>query len=122
MEQDNHIDRQKLIWGAILVTVGTVLTLGNFDLVDLRQIWRFWPLILIAVGIGKLFDPKELSSGFTSIGFGCWFLIGNFRLFGLTYRESWPIILIFAGVGIVITALSQKSSTATQVEENHGTR
>ncbi|MCL0074083.1 cell wall-active antibiotics response protein [Dehalococcoidia bacterium] len=42
------------IWGIILVFVGVVLLLQNFDLLPWglwAMLWRFWPVILIIIGI-----------------------------------------------------------------------
>ncbi|MGA7985220.1 MAG: DUF5668 domain-containing protein [Burkholderiales bacterium] len=45
-------------FGAIvLILVGVVGLLANFGLVDketLRQLWKLWPLIPLAIGIGIL--------------------------------------------------------------------
>jgi hypothetical protein len=38
-------------WGYILVGLGVLFTLRNFDLFDFDWLWRFWPLGLIALGI-----------------------------------------------------------------------
>jgi len=40
--------------GVILIVVGSIFLLANLDLIDrdtLHQLWKFWPLILIALGI-----------------------------------------------------------------------
>lgn len=36
--------------GAALILIGVVFLLANFDIVELDDLFRFWPLILIAVG------------------------------------------------------------------------
>lgn len=46
--------RKNWLGGVILIVVGTIALLVNWDLIDrdiLRQLWKFWPVILIAVGI-----------------------------------------------------------------------
>lgn len=47
--------------GVILIGIGTIFLLANLDLIDretLRQLWKFWPLILIVLGI-RLLMRKE---------------------------------------------------------------
>lgn len=41
----------------VLILVGVVGLLANFGLVDketLRQLWKLWPLIPLAIGVGML--------------------------------------------------------------------
>jgi len=38
-------------WGYILIGLGVLFTLENFDLIDFDWVWRLWPLGLIALGI-----------------------------------------------------------------------
>lgn len=43
-----------LIWGVILIVVGIIFLLQQFDIDLFDQIWRFWPVILIVWGANKL--------------------------------------------------------------------
>ena len=49
-------------FGAIvLILVGVIGLLANFGLVDkeiLRQLWKLWPLIPLAIGIGILLRSR----------------------------------------------------------------
>jgi len=40
--------------------------------------------------------------GLWLIGIGCWMLVSQTHLFGLTYDTSWPLFIILAGVIILI--------------------
>jgi putative Mn2+ efflux pump MntP len=47
--------------GIILVVVGVVGLLANFDLIDrdsLRHLWKLWPLFPLAIGLRILFRDK----------------------------------------------------------------
>jgi Domain of unknown function (DUF5668) len=52
-----------LIWGIILILVGGIFLLQQFDIDIFDQVWRFWPVILIIWGANKLWlglkDRKE---------------------------------------------------------------
>lgn len=52
--------------GAILIVIGIVFLLSNLDLVDLGDLVRFWPLILIAVGARLVFGDRGSGSGSAS--------------------------------------------------------
>src|SRR5713226_8147418 len=56
MPQDGHPRRVSLVFPIILITVGGLFLLHNwrpaFD--PLPILWTYWPLILIFIGIGKI--------------------------------------------------------------------
>jgi TM2 domain-containing membrane protein YozV len=45
-----------IFWGGILIAIGAVLLLGNFDILDYDRIFDFWPVIVIAIGIKMIVD------------------------------------------------------------------
>lgn len=38
--------------GTILVLLGLLFLGQNFGLISLQSVWKFWPVILIVVGLG----------------------------------------------------------------------
>jgi hypothetical protein len=53
-----------LVWGIILIVVGAIFLLQQFDLDIFDQVWRFWPVILIVWGANKLWlGLKERNAG-----------------------------------------------------------
>jgi Domain of unknown function (DUF5668) len=48
----------QLVAGAALVLAGVVVFLANLDLLELGAVWRYWPLVLIGVGVNKLIQPE----------------------------------------------------------------
>jgi len=44
-----------LIWGIILIVVGGIFLLQQFNVDVFDQVWRFWPVILIVWGANKLY-------------------------------------------------------------------
>jgi hypothetical protein len=55
----------RIMWGIILLFVGGVLLLENFNVIDFywRSIWRFWPVFLIIAGINILFYRRHSQIG-----------------------------------------------------------
>ena len=61
----------RIIWGIILLFIGGVLLLENFNVIEFhwRSVWRFWPVFLILAGINILFTRKNSQvGGYISIG------------------------------------------------------
>jgi len=46
-----------------LIVIGAVFLLNTLDIVDLRQILRFWPVLLIALGINMLHSRMSDANG-----------------------------------------------------------
>ncbi len=44
-----------LIWGIILIVVGAIFLLQQFNIEIFDQVWRLWPVILIVWGANKLY-------------------------------------------------------------------
>ena len=61
----------RIMWGIILLFVGGVLLLENFNVIEFywRSIWRFWPVFLIIAGVNILFNRKHSQIG-TAISIG----------------------------------------------------
>ena len=57
------IDR--LMWGLILLFIGGVLLLENFNVIDFywRSVWRFWPIFLVIAGVNILFSRNKSQVG-----------------------------------------------------------
>lgn len=47
---------EKIVWGLILIFVGTIFLLDNMNVIDFywRSVWRFWPVIFILIGANML--------------------------------------------------------------------
>ena len=46
----------KIVWGMILIFIGTIFLLDNFNVIDFywSSVWRFWPVIFILIGANML--------------------------------------------------------------------
>jgi len=45
-----------VFWGALLILIGAVLLLGNFEVISYRAIFDFWPIVVIIIGAKLIFD------------------------------------------------------------------
>lgn len=55
----------KVIWGVLLLFIGGVLLLENFNVIDFYwgNIWDFWPVFIIILGVNILFNRGESQTG-----------------------------------------------------------
>lgn len=49
--------------GVVLILVGVVLLAHTLDFVDFRDLIRFWPLLLIAIGVRMVLRERQKGSG-----------------------------------------------------------
>lgn len=56
---------EKVIWGLILIFIGSIFLLSNFDVINFYwgSVWRFWPIIFILIGANMLFSRLNNSTG-----------------------------------------------------------
>lgn len=55
----------RVMWGIILLFVGVVLLLENFNVIAFywRNVWSFWPVVLIISGVNILFNKNKSQTG-----------------------------------------------------------
>lgn len=94
----------KIIFGLVIITAGLILFLENMDIIGYVNLWEWWPVLLILLGIGQIAQPKECRqtwSGLILLVVGLLFLGNNLDWFYFRFRDLWPIILILVGFAIL---------------------
>ncbi|MEA2462509.1 MAG: hypothetical protein QOJ98_256, partial [Acidobacteriota bacterium] len=92
---NRKLDTGALGAGFVLVTIGVLMLVDRYSVLDFGDlIRRFWPLALILIGIPKLVRRATLWSGLWLITIGTWLQLIQFRFLGMTYGNSWPLLLI----------------------------
>lgn len=92
-----------LFSGILFVMIGLVFLLGNLGFVDVDKILRFWPVILIALGVFRLVESGDHfgeSSGIFWIVVGSLFLLGSLGILRVAMRDLWPVVMI--GIGALM--------------------
>jgi len=105
---DARIPMGKLALGIVLLLVGVLSFTDYMDLVDLREIWRFWPVFLIFIGVSSEFDSlrqRKTGGGHILAAIGVWMLVANHHFFGLNHRTAFPLAIAVVGLGVILHAL-----------------
>src|SRR5690349_4031001 len=107
MTQDNrdYIGRSHrgLVPGLIVAGVGILFLLNNLNIIYIHDWWRYWPVILIAIGVTKLVDSPhahERTGGGIMLIVGGIFLAVNLGFVTGRVWQLWPVILI--GIGVMM--------------------
>ncbi len=100
------IDSSALFTGLLLIGVGTLFLLDRLRVADFGDLMRtWWAMIIVLLGVPRLFHRRSVWSGLWLIGVGAWLQIARLHLYGLTFRNSWPLLLIIVGAGIALKAI-----------------
>lgn len=109
----------RLFIGLVILAMGTVALLSGLGLINVNvdDIWRFWPLFLVAVGISRVLRPRGCPgrfTGFVMLFFGIYFLLRSLDLVATRAEIIWPAILLLIGGRLVWGAWKQRTDAVDQ--------
>jgi hypothetical protein len=116
-----------ILIGLLFVLIGLALLTDRMGLSGIHMSGRYWPLILIVLGCVRLLTPPDRpdaarSSRWTGawlIYLGLWFFVNEFRIFGLWYDTSWPLLVVWAGVRMMSRAFERANRRSSPRIEEH---
>jgi len=107
-ESENRLserERGRWVTGMLLIVLGVLLLVGRLDLIDSWHMHGLWPLLLIALGIGRFWSrPNERRRG-AGLGLafvGVIFLLDTQGVMSL--EDSWPLFIVGAGLSVLAGA------------------
>lgn len=112
-DQEEPPNSGRVLVGLAIVAVGIIMLIDRMGFADIHLSGRFWPLILIGLGLIKMFDPPQRDghrsrrSGGWLLWVGVWGLVSEFHVLGLEYATSWPLLVIGVGIGMVWRAFAE---------------
>lgn len=103
------------IFGLLLVFFGSALLLQRLDVIDLyglRDYWSYWPFLFVAWGLYRIISaesPRRVGGGVTTLLFGLWFLVSTWNWNGLDWSNSWPLVFVAIGAGMVTRGILERA-------------
>lgn len=95
----------RVILGILVIVAGGILLLESLGIMEFEiDVWDYWPLILVAIGLGKLFQPRQcrhVGGGLFLLVLGVLFQLNNLDMINFQFRDIWPVVLIFIGFAIL---------------------
>jgi energy-converting hydrogenase Eha subunit A len=96
--------RSRLALGVICLVLGVGLLALNLGVQVPWQLWSYFPVPLIALGVWGMVSPTrhlDRIGGIWLLATGIYCLIGVFELFGLGWSSAWPIFIVATGLAVI---------------------
>ena len=97
--------------GACLVLFGVLLSLDRLQLVDASQSLRFWPIVLVALGVWMVIDRRESGwslPGMVLVIIGGLLLLNTFGVVRVRFWELfWPLLIVLLGTRLIMQNLGR---------------
>jgi predicted membrane protein len=107
----------RLVIGLTIMAAGLALALDSLGLLDASAVFRFWPLILVAIGLAKLASgADDRHRGLVWIAAGAGFLLVSFGR--MSFGGLWALLLFFVGAHIAWRALRAPVPRASDTGES----
>ncbi len=106
----------RFVLGLAVVALGVFLLLDNMGYVDSRHVWRYWPLVLVAIGLGKLPGARttpERTSAVVWIVAGLVVLANTLDWLQFDLWDLWPVGLVLIGVRMIWGTMQRSSAPAS---------
>jgi predicted membrane protein len=101
-----------LLWGAIIAVIGIVLLLDNLGIISASQVFRFWPMILVAAGIINIAARSGRIFGIMLVVVGVLFQLDRLGLVRFSWGELIAIAMIGVGVLIMWSSIEARKIAA----------
>lgn len=105
LEHPNPIVSAKLIAGIFFTALGVLLTADNLELFDANRILRFWPVVILALGLVFLADPGRRLAGAILSVVGASLVARSAGWIRISIFDLWPLLFIVGGLAMVGRAL-----------------
>lgn len=104
MGSEGRVNAGRIIFGLFIAWLGTLFILERMGILEIGNIFRFWPVIFILAGVSKLFRSggAGLSGGILLIALGTALLMGSLDIVDWDWRLLWPAFLVFAGLAMAV--------------------
>jgi len=120
--KQNSIYAPRLVFGLGIILVGLVFLLGNLDIIDSQEYFRYWPVILVVAGIAYLIQCQQGPGrvwGIILTFVGSAMLLDRIYFLHFNLWDYWPLILIFIGLMMIIRASSHHRIIRDSLTETH---
>jgi len=107
-------DRRRLVTGILFIVIGLLFLLDRMFFIETGEIWRFWPLILVAFGLSRVFGARPGRRhrwGLVQVVLGVWLLLDQIDV--VRAGDSWPVLVMALGALIIVGSFRSQPRVAS---------
>jgi predicted membrane protein len=97
-----------LFSGGIIALIGLLILLDNLGIHLLSHLYRFWPMILILIGVWNLASESGRVFGGVLLILGALFQLDALGIARFTWGEIWPVAIIGLGFLVMWSSLQAR--------------
>jgi hypothetical protein len=105
-----------IIVGGLIVLIGLLILLDNMGIVRIHDVWRYWPVLLIVLGVSKILESHS-PAGYVWGGVitlaGALLLLDNLDIVVFDFNLIWPLLLIAFGLSMLLRSMDRKRYLAS---------
>jgi len=101
------------ILGIGVLAVGAILLLDNFGFVEAQNLFDYWPVLFILVGISHFVRPpgsRRYTAGSIFIFVGAVLLLSNLGYISFGIWDLWPVLLVIAGLSLILKPFRRRGA------------
>jgi hypothetical protein len=92
--------------GVMLIITGLAFAIERFT--SIEGVWRWLPLFVIYLGVRDFRNPPAgAARTLVPMLVGTWLLISTTGFFGFDFLNSWPLLIVLVGLGLVIDGIME---------------
>jgi predicted membrane protein len=114
--------RSRVFFGLFIVAFGVLALLGNLSIIDRNFIQTWWPMVFVALGVGRLVQWRGAHGALFSVGLigvGAAMTANNLGLLHFQARDWWPVLVIFVGASLVFRGFRPGSERWSRMRGRH---
>ncbi|HWY47206.1 MAG TPA: DUF5668 domain-containing protein [Bryobacteraceae bacterium] len=100
-----------IVVGGLIVLIGLLILLDNMGIIRFHDVWRYWPVLLIVLGVSKILE-SHAPAGYVWGGVitlaGALLLLDNLDIVVFDFNLIWPLLLIAFGLSMLLRSMDRK--------------
>lgn len=110
--RERQSPQSQLVLGLVLLTFGLLWTLDSLSVMETGNVLRWWPVLLIWLGVAKLTGrgaSRNPTVGILALVVGAGMTLDRLGVINFGFDLIWPFAILLLGASLVARAIRRKS-------------
>ena len=101
-----------ILWGALIAVIGLAILVDNLNIFPAIQFYRFWPMILVAIGLMNIACRSARFFGVILLVVGAMLQLSELGVMHFGWAQIWPVALISVGLLVMWSSIEARRRLA----------